>query len=148
MSSTQSRSTESNPDSAEDTDLDGSPAGVHSTVTVEAPVEQVWQHLISAHGTEALLGPGVTLGNKGESWHSADGPRGVVRSFHPMEQIRVSWHPHEDGPLSIVDLQLRPDGSKTRVDLYHEGEGIAEDGAGDKARWDDALGRFSSALGS
>ncbi|MBC9823079.1 SRPBCC domain-containing protein [Terrabacter sp. MAHUQ-38] len=119
---------------------------MHSSVTLGAPVPQVWQHLISARGTEALLGPGVTLGSKGESWHSAEGPHGVVRSYHPLEQIRVSWHPHEDGPLSIVDLQLKPDGDGTRVDLYHEGQGIAEDGAGDKSRWDDALGRFAQSL--
>ncbi|WP_374968737.1 SRPBCC domain-containing protein [Terrabacter sp. BE26] len=130
----------------EDRDLEGSPAGVHSTVTVEAPVDQVWRHLISARGTEALLGPGVILGNKGESWHSADGPHGVVRSYHALEQIRVSWHPHEDGPLSIVDVQLTPVGDSTRVDLYHEGQGIAEDGRGDKSRWDAALGRFAAAL--
>ena len=54
----------------------------------------------------------------------------------------MSWHPHEDGPLSIVDLQLKPDEDGTRVDLYHEGEGIAKDGAGDKSRWDAALGRL------
>jgi uncharacterized protein YndB with AHSA1/START domain len=143
-----SSSTQSIPENAEDADFEGSPAGVHSTLTVGAPVDQVWRHLISARGTEALLGPGVTLGNKGESWHSADGPHGVVRSYHPMEQIRVSWHPHEDGPLSIVDLQLKPDGDGTRVDLYHEGQGIAEDGAGDKSRWDEALGRFAQALDS
>jgi len=64
-----------------------------------------------------------------------------------MEQVRVSWHPDEEGPLSIVDLQLKPDGDGTRVDLYHEGEGIAQDGAGDKSRWDAALGRFAEALG-
>jgi len=138
--------TQSVPPQVEDGDLEGSPAGVHASTTVGAPVANVWQHLISARGTEALLGPGVTLGSKGESWHSADGPHGVVRSFHPLEQIRVSWHPHEGGPLSIVDLRLNGDGEGTRLDLYHEGEGIAEDGAGDKRRWDEALGRFVSTL--
>ena len=76
-----SSSTQSIPeDSADaaDAELEGSPAGVHSSLTVGAPVDQVWQHLISARGTEALLGPGVTLGSKGESWHSTDGPHGVV----------------------------------------------------------------------
>ena len=141
-----SSSTQSVPGNAEDADFEGSPAGVHSSVTVGAPVQQVWQHLISPRGTEALLGPGVTLGSKGESWHSAEGPHGVVRSYHPLEQIRVSWHPHEDGPLSIVDLPLQQHGVGTRVDLYHEGLGIAEDGAGDKSRWDEALGRFASTL--
>ena len=140
-----SSSTQSVPD-AEDAEPDQSLAGVHASVTVDRPVEHVWRHLISSRGTEALLGPGVTLGNKGESWHSDEGPHGVVRSWHPLEQIRVSWHPHADGPLSIVDLQLKKDGGGTRVDLYHEGEGIAEDGAGDKQRWDDALGRFSTTI--
>ena len=92
-----SSSTQSIPENAEDAELEGSPAGVHSSLTVGAPVDRVWQHLISARDTEALLGPGVTLGNKGESWHSSDGPHGVVRSYHPLEQIRVSWHPDDLG---------------------------------------------------
>ncbi|HEX5969187.1 MAG TPA: SRPBCC domain-containing protein, partial [Intrasporangium sp.] len=83
---------------------------------------------------------------KGEPWHSADGPCGVLRSYHPLEQIRVSWHPHEDGPLSIVDLQLKREGDGTRLDIFHEGRGIAEDGPGDRERWDEALGRLTSSL--
>jgi uncharacterized protein YndB with AHSA1/START domain len=138
-----SSSTQSIP---EDADLEGSPAGVHASVTVDAPVGRVWEHLISARGTEALLGPGVTLGSKGQSWHSVDGPHGVVRSYHPLEQLRVTWHPHEDGPLSLVDVHLVADGTSTRLDLYHEGLGIAEDGPGDKHRWDEALGRVASTL--
>ena len=139
--------TQSVPEQSEDADLEGSPAGVHASTTVAAPIDAVWQHLISPRGTEALLGPGATLGSKGQSWRSTDGSHGVVRSYHPLEQLRVSWHPHEDGPLSVVDIQLGRDGETTRLDLYHEGEGIAADGAGDKRRWDDALGRFADTMG-
>lgn len=131
---------------AEDPELQGSPAGIHASRTVAAPVGRVWEHLISEAGTEAFLGQGARLATKGEPWHSADGTHGVLRSYHPLEQIRVSWHPHEDGPLSVVDLQLRQDGDGTRLDLFHEGQGIAEDGKGDKQRWDDALGRLASQL--
>ena len=60
-----SSSTQSIPENAEDAELEGSPAGVRSLTG--APVDQVWRHLISPRGTEALLGPGVTLGSKGES---------------------------------------------------------------------------------
>jgi uncharacterized protein YndB with AHSA1/START domain len=130
----------------EDAELEGSPAGVHSSTTVAAPLGRVWEHLISPRGTEALLGTGARLATKGEPWHSTDGTHGVLRSYHPLEQIRVSWHPHEDGPLSIVDLQLRPEGDGTRLDIFHEGRGIAEDGAGDKARWDQALERLTTSL--
>lgn len=123
-------------------------AGVHAGVTVPAPVNRVWQHLISPAGTEALLGEGARLGSKGEPWRASDGTYGVMRSFHPLEQIRVSWHPHEDGPLSMLDVQLKPHGDATQVDLYHEGRGIAGDPRGDRQHWEEALGRLAGGLQS
>ncbi|WP_270889552.1 SRPBCC domain-containing protein [Pedococcus sp. 5OH_020] len=132
----------------EDADAGEPEAGVHVGVTVPASTDQVWQHLISPDGTEALLGEGARLGNKGEPWRAADGSYGVMRSFHPVEQVRVTWHPYEDGPLSMVDIQLRPEGDATRVELFHEGRGIAGDPRGDWQHWDEALGRFSSGVGA
>ena len=123
----------------DDTDAAGAEAGVHASAQTPASPEQVWQHLITAAGTEALLGSGARLGSKGETWHASDGSYGVVRSYHPLEQLRVTWHPHEDGPLSMLDLQLHPDGEGTRVDLYHEGRGIAGDPRGDHDHWQQAL---------
>ena len=130
----------------DDTEAGEPEAGVHATATMAAGPAQVWQHLISPSGTEALLGDGARLGSKGEPWHAADGTRGVVRSYHPLEQIRVSWHPYEDGPLSMLDVQLHPDGDGTRVDLYHEGRGIAGDPRGDQKHWVDALGRLADGM--
>ena len=121
----------------------GKPTGVRSTVTVPAPVSKVWEHLVSPSGTAALLGPGAVLGSKGESWHSSDGSHGVVRSYHPLQQIRVSWHADEDAPPSLVDLSLAPDGDGTRLDLSHEGS--APDLQG---HWDDALHRAVADLHS
>ena len=54
--------------------------------------------------------------------------------------------PHEDGPLSMLDVQLRPDGDGTRVDLYHEGRGIAGDPRGDQQHWEEALGRLAGGM--
>jgi uncharacterized protein YndB with AHSA1/START domain len=119
---------------------------VHASVPVPAPQGRVWEHLVSPAGTEALLGEGARLGSKGEPWHAKDGSYGVVRSFHPLEQVRVTWHPHEDGPLSMLDVQLRPDGDGTRVEVFHEGRGIAGDARGDLQHWDDALGRLRGGL--
>ena len=56
---------------------------------MDAPVAQVWQTLISSSGAEALLGPGAAFGGKGEPWHSDEGPSGVLRSYHPQEQLRL-----------------------------------------------------------
>jgi len=137
----------SEPDTvADDTDDSDLEAGVHASHAVPAPVIQVWQHLISPAGTEALLGEGARIGNKGEPWRAGDGSYGVVRSVHPVEQLRVTWHPHEDGPLSMVDVQLRPDGDRTKVELFHEGRGIAGDPRGDQQHWEDALGRFAGGV--
>jgi hypothetical protein len=130
----------------DDTEAGGPEAGVHASATVPAGLSQVWEHLISPAGTEALLGDGARLGSKGEPWHAADGTHGVVRSYHPLEQVRVSWHPDEDGPLSMLDVQLRPDGDGTRLDLYHEGRGIAGDPRGDQQHWVDALGRLADGV--
>ena len=130
----------------DDTDAGEPEAGVHARVTVPASTSQVWQHLISPDGTEALLGAGARLGSKGEPWHASDGSYGVLRSFHPLEQVRVTWHPHEDGPLSMLDVQLREDGAGTCVDLYHEGRGIAGDPRGDQQHWEEALGRLAGGI--
>lgn len=121
-------------------------AGVRASLSVQAPVERVWEHLISPKGIEALLGDGARLGNKGEPWRAADGSYGVVRSYHPVEQVRVTWHPHEDGPLSMLDVHLQPEGDGTKLEVIHEGRGIANDPRGDRQHWEDALGRVAAGL--
>ena len=133
---------------ADESDTGGPEAGVHAGLLVQAPVAQVWEHLISADGTRALLGDGARIGNKGEPWRAGDGSYGVVRSYHPLEQVRVTWHPHEDGPLSMLDVQLAPEGDGTRVEVFHEGRGIADDPRGDWQHWADALSRFAADLPS
>lgn len=130
----------------DDTDTAEAEAGVHAAATVAASPDQVWQHLISAAGTEALLGSGARLGSKGEPWHATDGTYGVVRSYHPLEQLRVTWHPRDDGPLSMLDVQLHPDGDSTRLDLFHEGRGIAGDPRGDHDHWQEALDRLAGGI--
>jgi hypothetical protein len=48
----------------------------------------------------------------------------------------------------MLDVQLHPDGDATRVEVYHEGRGIAGDPRGDKEHWDEALGRFVGGIPS
>jgi uncharacterized protein YndB with AHSA1/START domain len=109
---------------------------------VPFPVDKVWQFLITPAGAEALLGDGAKLGTKGEPWHSVDGSYGVVRSYHPMEQVRLTWHADEHSAATLVDLQLTPEGSGTRLDLRHERLDAAALGKNLPQRWDDALTRI------
>jgi uncharacterized protein YndB with AHSA1/START domain len=109
---------------------------------VPYPIEKVWQRLITPAGAEALLGQGAKLGTKGEPWHSGDGSHGVVRSYHPMEQVRLTWHADEHAAATLVDLRLTPEGDDTRLDLRHERIDDAELGQSLPQRWDEALARI------
>lgn len=93
---------------------------VSLTREVSAPLDHVWEVLVSPQGSAALLGEGAVLGGKGEPYHCADGTRGVVRSYHPLEQLRLSWHATEDAPPSLIELDLRAQGTGTLLELRHE----------------------------
>ena len=127
------------------------PSGAQGAPVIEVsrvvpfPIDEVWQLLITPAGAEALLGKGAKLGTKGEPWHSDDGSCGVVRSYHPMEQVRLSWHADEHASATLVDLRLTAQGGSTRLDLRHEHVDDAALAASMPQRWDEALGRIGNA---
>ena len=108
-------------------------------------IDKVWQILTTPAGAEALLGSGAQLGGKGEPWRSVDGSHGVVRSYHPMQQVRVSWHADEHAPATLVELDLTPEGEGTRLGLRHEHIPDVALSQGLRQRGEDALGRISGA---
>lgn len=118
---------------------DGPEAAVTASKVVAAPPTHVWEVLISPAGSQALLGAGAVLGAKGESYHCEDGTYGVVRSYHPLEQLRVSWHSTPDAPMTIVEVDLRADGDGTVLDLSqsHLHDGLDLDALAE--RWDQGL---------
>jgi uncharacterized protein YndB with AHSA1/START domain len=99
----------------------GNDQNVHIHLTVPAPVGAVWEILVSPEGTATWLGEGAVLGDKGQSYHCADGTAGVVRSFHPLEQLRLSWHHNVDVEASLIEVDLAVDGAGTSVRLWHDG---------------------------
>ena len=115
------------------------------TRTVSHPLKSVWDVLMKPHGAEALLGEGGELGAKGEDWHANDGTWGVVRSFHPLEQIRFSWHKHDDAPKSLVDLHLfKDDEATTRHEIRHDHLSADADKEWLEQHWADALARIDN----
>jgi uncharacterized protein YndB with AHSA1/START domain len=119
-------------------------AVIEVTRVAPLPIDEVWRVLTTSAGAEALLGAGAHLGGKGETWRSVDGSHGVVRSYHPMEQIRLSWHADEHGPATLVELNLAQDGEGTRLGLRHEQvRGVALNESLQQ-RWEAALGRIGA----
>jgi uncharacterized protein YndB with AHSA1/START domain len=133
MSTSVSTESEAQPGKA-----DGSPV-VQVSRAVAAPVGHVWEVLVSPAGSAALLGDGATLGAKGEPYHCTDGVSGVLRSYHPLEQLRVSWHATSDSPPSIVEVDLRADGETTVLDLKQDHLQSVSDVDTLAARWTAAL---------
>jgi hypothetical protein len=108
--------------------------------SVAAPLTHVWEVLVSDTGAQALLGDGARLGAKGEPYRTVDGANGVLRSYHPLEQLRVSWHENADAPASIVEVDLRADGdAATVLDLRQEHLPPATDVRALETRWHAAL---------
>lgn len=118
---------------------------VEVSAVLSHDIDHVWSVLTTNDGVAALLGEGARLGSKGEHWRAADGTHGFWRSYHPMEQVRVSWHASEDAPRSLVDLHLEPIGDETSVSLRHEH--VAGDHEALTQRWTAALARIDALAG-
>ena len=123
---------------------------VDTTVTVSRSVSKspknVWKFLVTREGAETLLGPGGELGDKGDSWRADDGTFGVIRSYHPLEQIRFSWHAEPDAPKSLVDLHLvQQSEDSTVVEIRHEHIPGGWDVDAITQHWESALERIAAA---
>lgn len=113
--------------------------------TVAHPVKSVWNVLMEPQGASALLGEGGELGNKGSSWRASDGTYGVTRSFHPLEQLRFSWHAAEDAPSTLVDLHLRAvDDHTTELVIVHDNLPTDADREWLAQHWNEALTRIEN----
>ena len=126
------------------TEQSGQSERVSVSRTVAAPVEEVWDYLIG-RGLDVWLGDTV-LGNKGESYETADGVRGVVRSFHALETIRVSWQRPDDAHESSVQVAIAPAHPGTTVTFSHERLADADDQRRLHSHWADVAGRVSEDL--
>jgi uncharacterized protein YndB with AHSA1/START domain len=88
---------------------------------VSGSASHVWQVLVSPLGTSLWLGHGAVIAGQGQPFVSDEGDAGLVRSFHPLEQLRLSWHCDLDQEPSLVELDLTPVAGGTRLRLWHEG---------------------------
>ena len=126
----------------------GDPLTVKVSRPVAAPLAHVWEVLVSPKGAQALLGEGAVLGAKGEPYHCTDGASGVLRSYHPLEQLRVSWHQTPDSPPTIVEVDLRADGDGAVLELTQNHLNEASDVTVLSDRWSAALSAVAAAAES
>lgn len=120
-------------------------ASVVVSRVIPQPLERVWAVLMTREGSEALLGRGAMLGDKGHSWTADDGRTGYIRSFHPKEQIRFRWRKNDETPASLVDLRVSERGpGQTEVRVEHSDLRPDLDPEYLRGRWESALERIES----
>lgn len=106
------------------------------------PLQKLWNTIISPEGEQALLGEGASLGEKGENWEASDGHFGVMRSFHPGEQLRFSWHASAGDPATLVELNLADEGDSTHCEIKHSKLPAGADTAALREHWEKVLDRL------
>jgi uncharacterized protein YndB with AHSA1/START domain len=132
---------------ASETPIGQNEAAVTVSRSVAKPVKEVWRVLMTKEGAECLLGPGAQFGDKGHTWTSESGRTGVMRSLHPLEQIRFSYRKDETATPSVVELELTPDGeSDTRLQVTHSNLLPRTDLNELEQRWSDALDRLATCV--
>jgi uncharacterized protein YndB with AHSA1/START domain len=89
--------------------------------TIDAPLAAVWEWLTAREGVRLWLGPGATLPTaKGDTYETADGIRGELRSYRPDDRIRLTWQPATWSHDSTVQVAVQAKGAKTMVRFHQE----------------------------
>ena len=106
------------------------------SITVHRPAPEVWDWLIGPEGFGTWLGDDVELtGTKGESYETADGTHGELRSFRPLDRIRLTWQPPDWAHDSTIQIAIDDRGDRTRIVFHQERLASAEERAAQREHW-------------
>lgn len=121
--------------------------------TVPYPVDAVWRVLTSDVGLAAWLGAGATIvAEPGTPYRTDDGTIGELRSFRPLDRVRLTWHPPGWDHESTVQVTVsRPPSSRAgaeRTVLRFHQERLASQAEREQQRvhWQAAVDRLVDLL--
>jgi len=115
--------------------------------TVAAPAAKVWELLASERGQAIWLGAGASLSTTaGEPYETADGTVGEVRSFRPLDRMRLTWRPTGWDHETIVQVAIRGDGDKTMIRFHQDHLANADERERQRAHWASVIDRVTAEL--
>ena len=115
--------------------------------TVPVPKEQVWAVLTSKDGTDLWLGSGVTWpAEAGTPFELDDGTVGELRSFRPLDRIRLTWRPRGWDHDSTVQVAISGNGDKTRITFHQERLAGADERERQRTHWSAVMDQVVAAL--
>lgn len=104
--------------------------------TLDHPPSTVWTYLTSRNGIRRWLGGGLDLpAARGDHYTAPDGTTGEVRSFHPLDRIRLTWRPVDWDHASIVQVAIADRGGRTLLRFHQERLADPDERARQRTHW-------------
>jgi uncharacterized protein YndB with AHSA1/START domain len=116
--------------------------------SVAFPLEEVWDFLTSTEGSAVWLGAGVQrLDQPGAAYQTSDGTSGEVRSFRPLDRVRLTWQPEDWTHDSTVQFTVsRTASGRTLLRFHQERLADATEREQQRAHWTAVLDAVVTAL--
>jgi uncharacterized protein YndB with AHSA1/START domain len=116
--------------------------------SVAFPLDEVWDFLTSADGSAVWLGAGVSrLDQPGCAYRTSDGTSGEIRSFRPLDRVRLTWQPEDWSHDSTVQFTLsRTVAGRTVLRFHQERLADADEREQQRAHWAAVLDAVVTAL--
>jgi uncharacterized protein YndB with AHSA1/START domain len=115
--------------------------------TVPHPVEHVWRVLTSRVGLAIWLGAGAAPAPlRGAAYETDGGTTGEVRSWRPLDRIRLTWRPRDWDHETTVQVAVAARGEKTLVRFHQERMANARERERQRAHWQEVMDRIVGAL--
>jgi uncharacterized protein YndB with AHSA1/START domain len=117
--------------------------------TVHQPPERVWEVLTSAGGTAIWLGEGTVLPTEpGSPFETAEGTVGEVRSFRPLDRLRLTWQPAGWDHDTTLQVTISPTSTGTRIGLHQERLADADERERQRQHWAAVMDELFALLGA
>jgi uncharacterized protein YndB with AHSA1/START domain len=115
--------------------------------TLHAPIDTVWDLLVSKPGTAIWLGKSVRLPTEpGEPVRAAGTGEGELRSYRRHDRIRLRWRPAGWRHDSVVQVAVRGDETKTMLRFHQEHLTSAREREQQRAHWRRVIEELSTRL--
>jgi uncharacterized protein YndB with AHSA1/START domain len=119
---------------------------VGASKTLPLSLQAAWDLMVSPDGVAIWLGDGVQLPlQKGETYETADGTRGEIRSVRPLDRVRLTWRPADREQEATLQFALRETPTGCAVGFHAEHLVSAEDREAVRERLRGVLERLGSA---
>jgi uncharacterized protein YndB with AHSA1/START domain len=118
--------------------------GVSKTVAVDR--ERTWAFLTSDEGVALWLGPGAEIkGPRGTPYRTDQGITGEIRSFRPLDRVRLTWRPPGWDHDSTLQVAVTG-GRRTSIRFHQERMASKDEREEMRDHWRSVLTKIEQAL--